>query len=48
MSLTILILCIFFLIIVLEVVFRPRLDRTEEGNLLLWYGRNKREYFKIY
>ena len=40
---------IVLLIILLlgEILFRPRLDVTREKELLLWYGRRKRKYIKL-
>lgn len=32
---------------VIEFRFRPRFDKTDEGDLLLWYGSKKRKYFKL-
>lgn len=31
----------------IEFWFRPRFDKTDEGDILLWYGNKKRKYFKI-
>lgn len=33
----------------MEVVFSPRLDKTDEGDTLLWYTGmdSKRKYFKL-
>lgn len=39
---------ILFIIILINYIFKPNLDWTSEGELLLWYGKNKRKYFKIY
>ena len=36
-----------FLILLAEILFKPRLDFGRES-LILWYGRNKRNYFEIY
>lgn len=33
--------------IFIELIFRPRIDVTKEKDVLLWYGRNKRNYIKI-
>jgi len=30
-----------------EFLFRPRIDRTSEGDWLLWYGTKTRKYFKF-
>jgi hypothetical protein len=38
---------LFVLLIIVEIVFRPRIDRTRDGDLLLWYGRRKRNYIKL-
>lgn len=35
------------LLFIIEVAFRPRLDYTRDKDLLLWYGRNNRNYIKI-
>ena len=32
---------------VVEFGWRPRLDKTSEGEWLLWYGNKKRKYYKI-
>jgi hypothetical protein len=32
---------------VIEFRLRTRLDKTDEGDVLLWYGRKKRKYFKF-
>jgi len=34
---------IIFLILI-EIIFKPRLDITEQKALLLWYGRKIRNY----
>ncbi len=38
---------IIILILLIEQIFRPRLDYTREQKLLLWYGRNKRKFIII-
>ena len=38
---------ILLLILLVEIIFRPRLDITKEGDLFLWYGHKKRKYIKI-
>jgi len=38
---------VILIVIVIELAFSPRLDKTRNGDLLLWYGRNKRKYIKI-
>lgn len=44
-TLTILIL----LILIIEVIFRPRFDYTRDKKLLLWYNkRGGRSYFEIF
>lgn len=35
------------IVIFIELIFRPRIDVTKEKDVLLWYGRNKRNYIKI-
>lgn len=35
------------IVIFIELILRPRLDVTKEKDVLLWYGRNKRNYIKI-
>lgn len=32
---------------IIEFWLHPRLDRTSEGDWLIWYGNKKRKYFKI-
>lgn len=39
---------IILIIIISEIIWSPRLDKTIEGDLLLWYNKNKhREYIKL-
>lgn len=39
---------LIFMGFMVEIVYRPRLDYTEERELLLWYeGKEKRVYKKI-
>lgn len=33
--------------LVIEVSYSPRLDYTENNQLILWYGRNSKRKFKI-
>ncbi|MDC7248647.1 MAG: hypothetical protein PQJ49_01855 [Sphaerochaetaceae bacterium] len=37
-------------IILLHAIFRPHLDETSEGDLILWYykGRTKRDYIVLW
>lgn len=39
---------IAILIIVAELIWKPRLDRTREGWWLLWYGKHNRNYIKLF
>lgn len=39
---------ILLAVLVIEFTIRPRFDKTKEGNLLLWYGIEKRKFLKIY
>ena len=39
---------LLILIVLGYLAFRPRLDRTKEGWVLLWYGRNDRKYIKLF
>lgn len=41
------ILVIFIGICLIESELRPRLDVTKEKDLLLWYGKSKRDFIKI-
>lgn len=34
-------------VLVVELIFRPRIDITTERQILLWYGRKNRMYFFI-
>ena len=36
------------LILSVEVIFRPRILITVEKDVLLWYGRDKRDYIKLF
>jgi hypothetical protein len=31
-----------------EIIWKPRIDTTEDGKILLWYGRRKREFFILF
>ena len=31
-------------ILLIEILFKPRLDKTRKGDMLLWYGRKQRKY----
>jgi hypothetical protein len=35
---------LIILLILIELIFKPRLDITEQKALLLWYGRRVRNY----
>lgn len=32
----------------LEILYKPRLDKTSKGNMLLWYGRKTRNYIVLW
>jgi len=38
---------LLLIVTTIELLFSPRIDRTREGDILLWYGRRKRKYIKI-
>lgn len=39
----------FILILIIEFLFKPRLDIAKDKKILLWYGRSlKRKYFIIF
>ena len=38
---------ILLAIINAELWLKPRIDKTSENDLILWYGRTKRKYYKI-
>lgn len=42
------IIILVILTLIVEVVYKPRLDFTREGKLVLWYGRNVREYWILF
>lgn len=33
---------------IIEILYKPRLDKTSEGNMLLWYGRKTRNYIVLW
>jgi len=35
-------------ILLIEIIFKPRLDLTRERKLLLWYGRKRRDYIELF
>jgi len=42
-SLIIILIVLFFS----DLMWKPRLDFTREGNLLLWYGKTTRKHIKL-
>lgn len=39
---------ILIIALIIEAVYSPRLDYTHNDQLLLWYGKKKREFFIIF
>jgi len=39
---------LILIIILIELIFRPRIDITKNQDILLWYGRSKRKYIKLF
>jgi len=39
---------IFVAVLLTELAFSPRVDRTRKGVVILWYGLNKRKFILIY
>lgn len=39
---------ILLIVVIVEATLRPRLDKTREGDILLWYGRTTRKYIKLW
>ncbi len=40
---------IFFAIIIIEMLFHPRADKTDDGVWLLWYGQfTNRKWLKLF
>jgi len=44
---TILLIAIVTTGVIIEYTLSPRIDKTIEGETLLWYGRNKRKFIKL-
>ena len=44
---TILLVTIVTITTIIEKTLSPRLDRTKDGDLLLWYGRKNRKFIKL-
>lgn len=43
------IVLIIITFIAAEIIWKPRIDTTEDGKVLLWYGRGeKREFFILF
>lgn len=42
-------LSILIIVVLLNLIFRPKLDKTRDGKWLLWYnaGRSKRSYIEL-
>ena len=40
-------LIILGVLVVIELILKPRIDQTREGQYLLWYGRSNRKYVKL-
>jgi hypothetical protein len=38
----------FVFILAIELLFRPRLDRLEGGEFILWYGKKFRNYIILF
>jgi len=41
-------LIIIGLLLTLNTIWRPRIDKTKEGEVLLWYGKENRRYKKLW
>lgn len=39
---------LLLIILVIILLFNIKFDYTKERDLLMWYGRNKRRYIKIF
>lgn len=39
---------LFTIVVGLILYFRPDIDRTREGDVLLWYGIKNRKYVKLF
>lgn len=39
---------IIILILLLEIIFRPRFDFARKGRILLWYGHKKIKYIIVW
>jgi hypothetical protein len=40
-------LLLFVLVLLIELIFKPRLDMDKKGNFYLWYGIKTRKYIKL-
>ena len=38
---------ILIMAVLIEIQARPRLDKTRDGKLLLWYGKNQRKFIEL-
>lgn len=41
------ILLILLVLLIIELICRPRIDFTRNGKCLLWYGRKVRKYIEL-
>ena len=41
-------LTVLIISVILGVIFKPYIDVTDEGRVLLWYGVKKRDYIVIF
>jgi len=39
---------IILILIFIELIFSPRVDITKNKDVLLWYGKTKRKYIKLF
>lgn len=41
------VLIIALIVLSIEIFLRPRIDKTRDGKVLLWYGMRTRRYFVL-
>lgn len=38
---------LLLLLLIIELIYKPRIDFTRDGKCLVWYGRNNRKYIEL-
>ena len=47
-NITLIIIIIINLLLLLEIIFKPRIDFEDSNKVFLWYGKRNRRYYVLY